>query len=161
MNHNDALKLGVKHYPGGLEVIAVRIDKPEETLRKELSGSDPKFKLGLTTALLVSDLLIEAQSPHCYAFINAIAGSAGRLIELPVREMTAKQDIRSDMAGMLKECSDAFQVLTAALADNVLSDNERRDAEKELSELAEKVQAVRRDVRENNEASKPAALRAA
>ena len=162
MNANDALKLGVRHYPGGLEVIAVRIGKPEETLRKELSGNDPKFKLGLTTAMLISDLLIEAKSAYCYAFVNAIHGAAGRLLELPVHEMPPeKQDLHADSAVLLKECSDVIGAVTAALADGQISDNERKAIGRELSELLAQIQVVERDVRANNEAGKPTSLRAA
>lgn len=158
MNEQDALRLMSRHYPGGLAVLAVRLGKSEETLRKELAG-DTKFKLGLRDALAISEMCIEAQSEHCYAFVNAIAGKAGNLIALPVREMGTKQELRGEMAGLLKECSDAFGVLTDALSDDRISDNERRHVERELGELAGRLQAVHRGVRENNEASKPAHLR--
>lgn len=155
MNELDAIRLIVANFPGGLEVVALRIGKPAETLRKEIAGAQT-FKLGVVHASQISTMAIDAQSPHCYAFVNVIAGDAGRLVELPVREMSQKEDLRTDMAGLLKECSDAFQVLTTALADDKISDNERRSVEKELGELAEKLQSIHRGVRANNEASKPA-----
>lgn len=154
MNQLDALKKMCDHYPGGRAALAVRLDKSDEVLRKELAG-DPKFKMGIVDASAISEMCIEVQSQHCYAFVNAVNGNAGRLLELPVRDMVAKQDLRGDMAGMLKECSDVFQGLTVALADDTISDNERRAIEKELGELAEKVQTIHRGVRANNEASKP------
>lgn len=159
MNQLDALKKMCDHYPGGRAALAVRLDKSDEVLRKELSG-DAKFKMGAIDASAISEMCIEAQSQHCYAYVNAVSGNAGRLLELPVRDMVEKQDLRGEMAGLLKECSDTFQVLTTALSDNTISDNERRAVERELGELAEKLQAVHRGVRANNEASKPA-LRAA
>lgn len=160
MNEHDALRLMARHIPGGLEVLAVRLGKSEETLRKELAG-DTKFKLGLRDAVAISEMCIEAKSEHCYAFVNSLAGKAGNLVALPVREMGSKQELRGEMAGMLKECSDSFGALTEALSDDRISDNERRTIERELGELAARLQAVHRGVRENNEASKPAHLRAA
>jgi len=158
MNQLDALKKMCDHYPGGRAALAVRLGKSDEVLRKELSG-DPKFKMGVIDASAISAMCIEANSAHCNAYATAVAQECGGFIALEVRDMT-KQDLRSEMAGLLKECSDAFQVLTLALADDTISDNERRACERELGELAEKLQAVHRGVRANNESSKPV-LRAA
>lgn len=162
MNTADALKLIAKSAPGGLEVVAIRIGKNPETLRKELSGTDPKFKMGENTAQLISDTAIEEGWPNCYAYVTAVASNSGGFIALPVREMTAlKQDLRADMASMLKECSDAVVALTTALSDDTVSDNELRTIQREVGELLAKSQDVLRGARENNAASKPAHLRAA
>ena len=161
MNELDAIRLIVANFPGGLEVVALRLGKPAETLRKEIAGAQG-FKLGVLHAAQISEMAIEAKSSHCHAFVNTIAGAAGRFIELPVREMTApKQDLRSDMAQLLKECSDAVLALTTALADDTISDNELRTIQREVGELLSKSQDVLRGATENNAASKPAHLRAA
>lgn len=161
MNAQDALRLMIDNYPGGRAVIAARLGKTEEVLRKETCGS-PSHKHGLNDAVTISDMCIEAQSPHCYAFVTAIGAPAGRFIELPVREMpTPKQDLRSDMAQLLKECSDAVLALTTALADETISDNELRTIQREVGELLSKSQDVLRGASENNAAHKPAHIRAA
>jgi hypothetical protein len=162
MNTADALKLIVKSAPGGIECVAIRVGKNPETLRKELSGSDPKFKMGESTAQLISETAIEEGWPNCYAYVNAVAAGAGRFIELPVRDMAVpKQDLRADMAAMLKECSDAVIALTTALADDAISDNELRTIQREVGELLSKSQDVLRGAAENNAAGKPSHLRAA
>lgn len=155
MNQLDALKKMCDHYPGGRAAIALRLDKSDEVLRKELSG-DPKFKMGVIDAASISAMCIEANSAHCNAYATAVAAECGGFVKLEVRDMAVKQDLRADMAGLLKECSDSFQVLTLALADEQISDNERRACEKEFAELAEKLQSVHRGVRALNEAGKPA-----
>lgn len=161
MNTADALKLIVKSAPGGIECVAIRIGKNPETLRKELSRSDPKFKMGDDTAQLISETAIDEGWPNCYAYVNAVALGAGRFIELPVRDIPApKQDLRADMAQLLKECSDAVLALTTALSDDAISDNELRTIQREVGELLSKSQDVLRGASENNAAHKPAHVRA-
>ena len=161
MNELDAIRLIVANFPGGLEVVALRIGKPSaETLRKELAGA-PGFKFSLTHARQISILAIEAQSPHCYAFVNAIAGDAGRTVELPVREVTGKQDLRNDSADLVKDGTDVLMELNTALADEQISDNELARIERKAEEVIEHAQAIVRGARARNLAGKPAALRVA
>jgi hypothetical protein len=159
MNQLDALKKMCDHYPGGRAAIALRLGKSDEVLRKELSG-DPKFKMGVIDATAISAMCIEANSAHCNAYATAVAANCGGFVALEVREMGGKQDLRSDMAGMLKECTDAVVVLTAALADESISDNERREIERELADLFAKAQDVLQGTQARNVAGKPM-LRAA
>lgn len=159
MNAQDALRLMIDNYPGGRAVIAARLGKTEEVLRKETCGS-PSHKLGLNDAITASDMCIEAQSPHCYAFVNAIGAPAGRFIELPVRDMASKQDLRDDAAGLVKEGTDVLIELNTALADDAISDNELARIEREAYEVFERAQALVRGARARNLAGKPAHVRA-
>jgi hypothetical protein len=160
MNCNDSLRLMVASYPGGREAMAVRLGITDELLRKELSGA-PSHKLGVGRAELISEICIEAQSENCYAYVNALNARSGKLLELPVIDMVDKQDIRAGMARMLKECSDAVLVLTKALDDDTISDNEMRQIQHEVLELLASAQSVLNAARSNNAASKPTHLRAA
>lgn len=160
MNELDAIRLIVANFPGGLEVVALRLGKPAETLRKEIAGAQG-FKLGVIQASEISAMAIEAQSTHCHAFVNVIAGSAGQFIQLPVREMAGKQDLRNDAAGLVKEGTDVMLELNAALADDNISDNELARIEREALDVYERTQAVIRGARARNAAGKPAHLRAA
>ena len=159
MNSIDALRKMVDHYPGGRAVIAARLGKTDEVLRKELSGAQ-SHKLGLVDAHAISDMCLEVQSEHCHALINAISGTAGRFIELPVRQMVEKQDLRKDAAVMLKEGTDVLTELTVALADEQISDNELTRIEREVADAVESLQAVLRGAQARNMAGKPS-LRAA
>jgi len=159
MNQLDALKKMCDHYPGGRAAIALRLGKSDEVLRKELAG-DPKFKMGAIDAAAISTMCIEAQSAHCNAYATSVASDCGGFVSLEVREM-GKQDLRSEMAGMLKECSDAFGVLTESLADESISDNEMRRIEREIAEVFEKTQTVLRGARARNQAGRPALKAAA
>lgn len=167
MNILDALRLMVDHFPGGRPVMAVRLGLEldakgdSEVLRKELSGS-ASHKLGVVRANQISEICMDAKSPHCYAYVNAVCGGAGRMLELPVREMTVgKQDLRDEAAGVVKEGTDVLIELNAALADDQISDNELRRIDKEIDEAQAKLQELRRDAHARNKAGKPAHLRAA
>ena len=160
MNSLDALRKMVDHFPGGRAVVAARLGKTDEVLRKELSGAT-SHKLGVVDAHSIADMCREAASPHCDALATTIACGSGGFIRLEVRDLCGKQDLHVDMAGVLKETSDAFQVLTEALADDRISDNERARIERELLELMAKCQDLMRSTRAFNEAHKPAHLRAA
>ena len=160
MNHQSlaALKKTTAGFPGGLEALADWLDVSTQTLDKMLGGH-AGFKMGLVQALTISDKCIEAETPDCYAFVNAIRGGARQMLQLPVIEMPiGKQDLRSDMASLLQKCSDAFTALTGALADEKISDNELRVIHREVLEMLSKGHDVIRGANANNAASKPAHL---
>lgn len=160
MNTLDALRLMVDYYPGGMPAMALRLGKTEEVLRKELSGAHT-HKLGVVTACLISTYCMEVQSVHSNAFATAVAASSGGFVRLEVREMPSKQDVRADMAGLLKECSDVLNQATDALADERISDNELRAIERELADVFSRGQDLLKNAQARNLASKPAELRAA
>lgn len=153
MNSLDALRRMVDHYPGGRAAIAQRLGKTDEVLRKELSGAS-SHKLGVVDAATIAEMCCEAKSEHCHALATSFAGGSGGFVALQVREMASKQDLRADMSNLLKECSDTFQVLTEALADEQISDNERIRIDREIGELFDCVQRLFRGTRAQNAAAR-------
>jgi hypothetical protein len=159
MNDLDALRLMVKHFPGGLEVVALRIGKTAEVLRKEL-GRAQGFKLGLSTAMLISELCIEANSEHCHAFVNVVTASSGGFVRLPVVDMREPQCINKTMCETVREMSDVTTATLSANADDVISDNDLRAALKEIGEAREALQKLERALIAKNAAGKPGAVQA-
>ncbi len=159
MNDLDALRLMVKHFPGGLEVVALRIDKPAETLRKELGGAQG-FKLGLSTAMMISELCIEANSEHCLAFVNVVSASSGGFVRLPVVEMREPACINKTVCDTVREMSDVTAATLSANADDAISDNDLRATLKEIGEAREALQKLERALISKNAASKPAPVQA-
>lgn len=153
MSELDALRLMVKHFPGGLGVIALRIGKTQEVLRKELCDA-PGFKLGLSTAMLISELCIEAGSEHCRAFVNVATASSGGFIQLPVVQMRPESVNRS-LSAIVREMADVTAETLRADADGVISDNELRATQKEINEAREALQFLERALRVKNQAGKP------
>lgn len=135
----DALKMMVKHFPGGQEVIALRLGKPEETLRKELAGA-PGFKLGLNAALLINDLCMEAKSEHHMAFVNAITAQSGGFVQLPVLEMRETINLQRSMSDVIREMSDVSVATIEGDADGVISDNGLKRGLKEIEEARQALQ---------------------
>jgi hypothetical protein len=159
MNSLDALRKMVDNYPGGRAVVAARLGKTEEVLRKELSGAT-SHKLGVVDATTIVEMCAEARSEHATAYVNGLAALTGAYIALPVREMVGKQDLRQDAALLLKEGTDVLQELTIALADESISDNELVRIEREVSELWERTQSVLRGAQARHRAGKADSLRA-
>jgi hypothetical protein len=138
-----------------MEVAATRIGKNPETLRKELSGKDPKFKLGDSTAQLISELCIDEQSPNCYAYVNAVATPAGTMVRLD--DSAAAKPGQTLMGSTVDLVTGASQVLsdvTAARADGTISDNERKQIERDAMEVIRAMQALLSQVRRENAAGK-------
>lgn len=155
MTETDALRLMVKHFPGGLEVMALRLGKTVETLRKELAGA-PGFKLGLVTAMMISELCIEANSEHCRTFVNVVAASGGGFVRLPVVEMTDPLCVQKSMSAVVREMSDVTVATLEGDADDSISDNELKRAVREISEAHEALQKLERSLIAKNAAGKPA-----
>lgn len=154
MNDLDALRLMVKHFPGGLEVVALRIGKTPEVLRKELGGA-PGFKLGLASALLISELCIEAGSEHCRALVNVVTASSGGFVRLPVVEMREPVCINKTVSDTVREMSDVTAATLLANADNNISDNDLKTTLKEIGEAREALQKLERTLIDRNRNDKP------
>lgn len=144
MNKLDILKLMIRHYPGGIEVVALRLGKSVSTLEKELRNA-PGYKLGMHDADEISSLCIEAGSEHCHAYVNAVASRCGGFVRLPAQSMPLKS-LRSCLADVVKEASDVLTAGVTGLADDDISDNDEKLISRELAELLGKIQGVQRGI---------------
>ncbi|GER21287.1 phage regulatory CII family protein [Variovorax boronicumulans] len=160
MNTADALKLMVKTFPGGVDTVAGRIGKNSETLRKELSGADPKFKLGEGTAQLISDLCVESKSPNCMAYVNAVNASSGGFVRLPVLEAPPAVNLHKGLAEIVQEMSHVVTAVTESDADDVISDNDLQRSLREMEEARSAIQALEQAVRSKHAAGKRNHVRA-
>ena len=138
MHIHDALNLMVRHVKGGIAAVALHIGKPEETLRKEISGKDAKFKLGAITAQMISDYCMEEGSQHCNAYIQAVAPCGVEMLRLPVVDMASLCTNRT-MSEVIKEMSHVSMATIEANADNHISDNDLRKALQECQEAREAI----------------------
>lgn len=161
MTPQDAIALIVKHYPGGVDAFVEVFDKSRETLAKEFRGGDPKFKLGLNQAVRVSQMAIAKKSEHCYAFINAVSAGGGGFVRLPVVDMSGPVNLQRSMSDVIKEMSDVATSTIEGDADDVISDNDRDRALKEISEARAALQQHEANILRKHAAGRPAHLRAA
>lgn len=150
----DALRRAVDQFPGGRPVVAQRMGKTDEVLRKELSGAST-HKLGAVDALSIATLCIDAGSMHGHDYASAIATECGGRFE----PLGAKADVpRSPVqrvSELMRETSDVTTTVIDAMQDGVVSDNELDRIEQEITQAELVLQRLRTAARAVNAAGKP------
>ncbi len=152
----DALRRGVDNLPGGRAVVALRIGKTDEVLRKELSGAST-HKLGADDALAIARLCVEAGSAHCHGYAALVAQECGgdfRPLNAPPEH---KQSPMQRVSTLAREAGDVTGTFIEALADGVITDNELEAIEREIAEAEEALRKLRQAARAVNAAGKPGA----
>lgn len=152
MNKHDILKRMIRHFPGGIEVVALRLGKTVSTLEKELRQA-PGYKLCMNDAEEISCMCIDAASEHCHDYVNAVALRGGVAIQLLPQASTLKS-LRLCLSDVVKEASDVLTAGVVSLADDDVSDNDEKLISRELAELLAKIQEVQRGVTAAHEACK-------
>lgn len=150
----DALRRGVDNFSGGRPVVAVRLGKTDEVLRKELSGATT-HKLGAVDALAVARMISEAGEAHCHDYAALVAQECGGRFE-PIANPNA--DAPSPVAKVSKlvlETSHVTSAVIEAMQDGVISDNELAQIEREIAETEEVLRKLRQAARAVNAAGKP------
>lgn len=145
MNSLDALKLMVRHYPGGVEAMAVRLNKPKRTLEQELLGSQA-FKLGVLDASAISSMCIEVDSAHALAWLNAEAANCGVRVDLQPGGVGAALDPMQAMSVAVREMADVTEQTVVAMADGSISANDRKRIQREITEAMDALQQLQRAV---------------
>lgn len=151
----DALRRSVDSVPGGRPVVAVRIGKSDEVLRKELAGS-PTHKMGASDAIAIARICVEAGTDHCYAYASAVAAECGGRFEAADpgdRSLGRGPVLRA--SDLMRETSDVTTAVIEAMGDGVVSDNELARIEREISAAEAVLQALRECVRRVNADGKP------
>lgn len=157
MNILDTVRRQVRSYPGGIEAVALRLDKSASTFDKELRGA-PGFKLGADDAAEVSVMCLELGTEHAMAYVTALAARTGfMLVPLPIGVDLAADDCMRAVAETSREAAELIGDVVTALADGKVSDNELAKVDRASGELVAAIQAMRRVMAERNRASKPAA----
>lgn len=156
MNPVDAIRLMVRHHPGGWDAMGVLCGKSGETLRHAFS-KDSRFVPSVIDCMTISQACIEAGTEHCRAFVNVVALESGGFVALPVREPSL-ESLQVGLARVVKEASDILTVGTARLADGRVSENDAKAINKEITELLEQVQQLQQAVEAANQMNRPRAV---
>lgn len=139
MNSLDALRRMVAGYPGGRPALAVRLNKSDEVLRKELSGS-VHHKMGLADAEEIATMCREAGSPDAHALGTIFSFRAG-MLALPDCPTGERCLVRAASAAV-HEVADVLVAITTAKADGNISDNDRAYVLREVGQTLAAIQAV-------------------
>lgn len=139
MNSLDALRRMVANYPGGRPALAARLNKSDEVLRKELSGSSAHHKIGLLDAELIADMCHEARCAEAHALGTVFSLKAG-MLALPVVEN--EKCLSKASAVAVRECADVLMAVTRSKSDGNISDNDRAEVRREIAEAVAALQSV-------------------
>lgn len=125
----DAAYHVIHDYPGGADSLAPRVGRTGTTLNHEAKRTG-QAKLGLDTAVKVSALtgdlrILEAFALACDCMV----------VPLPGAQQSTDRPVMTGLAGMLTEQAHVVSAVSRALDDNRISDNERGEIYKEVSEL--------------------------
>ena len=154
MSTLDALRRGVDNYPGGREVVAVRIGKTGEVLRKELSGA-ASHKLGAVDALTIARIACEEGRPHCYDYAAMVAQECGGRFEVVTESVSEAVSPVAKVSKLVLETSHVTSAVIEAMQDGVITDNEMAQIEREIAEAEEVLRKLRQAARAVNAAGKP------
>lgn len=142
MNSLDALRRMVAGYPGGRPAMAVRLNKSDEVLRKELSGSSAHHKMGLADAEEIATMCREAGSPDAHA-LGAIFSFHAGMLALPAASAGAgPRCLTRAAATAVHEVADVLVAIAQSKADGNISDNDRAYVLREMGQTLAAMQEV-------------------
>jgi len=141
MNSLDALRRMVAGYPGGRPALAVRLNKSDEVLRKELSGS-VHHKMGLADAEEIATMCREAGSPDAHALGTIFSFHAGMLALPAAPAVGGARCLTRAAATAVHEVADVLVAITQSKADGNISDNDRAYVLREMGQTLAAMQEV-------------------
>ena len=151
----DSLRRAVDAVPGGRPVVALRLGKSDEVLRKELGGAHT-HKLGATDALAIAVLCCEADTPHAHDYASIVATECGgKFVPHDADAPVARSPVEK-IASLMRETSDVTGAVLDAMSDGVVSDNELAVIEQEIAQAEDVLRKLRQAARAVNAAGKPA-----
>lgn len=151
MNLLDAARRTVRNYPGGLEAMALRLQKQPGTLDRELRGA-PGYKLGAVDAAEIAHLAMEQGGDHALAYPNAMAQGLGAMLLVLPRQDEPPHATQVDAAALMRECAGVLAAVAAAEAAGRITGRELRELEQQWSRVVSAGQAVLRGLQACHEA---------
>ncbi|MFX3551077.1 phage regulatory CII family protein [Ralstonia mannitolilytica] len=146
INQHDALYWVARGYPGGVEGLAARMDKSAAVLRNKLL---PHVQTNYVSFEEVSVIVEHAEGagvPNAKLPIQALCWRHGMVaIPLPevAREDLPNTDLYEALCKVLAEVGDVSRAMSAALADNHVSEGEMRKLERDFEEATASVMVLR------------------
>lgn len=130
----DSVRRAVRHYPGGLDAVALRLGKSPSTLEKELRAA-PQYKLGAMDAAEIAAMCTQLGTPHALDYPTRLAEHCGATL-LPLPQGLQPDSITAGaVAGLMRELADVVGAVAAADADGEISANELKAIQLQWAEL--------------------------
>lgn len=150
----DSARRLLRRLPGGIESNASRFDVTPTTLRHQLAGTGG-YRFSLENAELATQFALEQAVESPLEILNTFARNCGAMvIPLPGLYQTGATTME-DLADAAKEFAHFVGAVSGATADGVVTANELRDVDQELSQLIACAQRVRTHLASIHEAGKP------
>lgn len=150
----DSLRRAVDQFPGGRAVVAVRMGKTDEVLRKELSGATT-HKLGAVDALSIAALCLDAGVETAQDYASVVATECRGRFEPLSGDADRAQSPVQRVSELMRETSDVTTTVIDAMQDGVVSDNELARIENEINQAELVLQRLRTAARAVNANGKP------
>lgn len=138
----DSVRRSVRHYPGGMDAVAVRLGKAPSTLEKELRAA-PQFKLGAVDAAEIAAMCADAGTAHGLEYPTRLAEAVGcTLLALPPHGHGLDEVTAAAVAELMRDLAEVVTTVTTADQDNEISDRELRDIQAKWAALVGAGQAL-------------------
>lgn len=147
----DAARRTVRHYPGGLDAMAVRLQKQPGTLERELRGT-PGYKLGAVDALEIAVLAQEQGGEHALAYPNTVADALGALLVLLPRDGNVRAASAQDVARLMQECAEVVMAVAQVEADGRITPRELADLQRQWADVVAAGQVLLRNMHARHDA---------
>jgi hypothetical protein len=155
MNILDTVRRQVRNYPGGIDVVALRLGKSVSTLEKELRGA-PGFKLGAEDAAEISAMCVEVRSEHAMAYATVLASRVNSmLLPMPLEADPSDSECYRAACEVSRQAATHLSEVLSALADGRVTDNELLVVDRARGRYFAADQNSRRMLGELNRAGKP------
>lgn len=140
----DAAYNVVSDYPGGAFALAARLGKKPSTLTHELNpAANPNAKLGLETAVKISELTGD------HRILHAFAEQLGyRCVRVGVIDSIDAPDVLREISVFAKETGEALIAAHRAIEDGSLTENEIETFEREVADIAPAAVTVAKAMRD-------------
>lgn len=131
----DSVRRSVRHYPGGLEAVALRLGKSPSTLEKELRAA-PQYKLGAVDAAEIAAMCVDAASPHALEYPTRVAEAVEcTLLALPPHAHGLSEVTAAAVAELMRDLAEVVTTVTEADRDDEISDREMREIQAKWAAL--------------------------
>lgn len=132
------------------------LSKSATSLRHEISGERGN-KLGAEDVVDMTNAALAAKQENALVILSAMAGNCGCEIKrLPgTSDPSVKVNGMQAISGSASEFSELIAAASESLADDIVTDNELKQAERECSELMTQLQALMALMEAKNRAGKP------
>lgn len=148
INQHDALYIGARKYPGGVEALAQRLGISPNVLRNKLRPAIDTHHANFEEVSAIIECLEEAHVPEAYLALQAFNWRHGHVaVRLPSSEVAGGELFAKVLRIMDTEGRLANEISQALVGDNRIDNTELNRIESQLQQSIEALAGLREKVR--------------